>query len=109
MGSTMPERTPKGPALGHPLCPQGQGDDGTLREVLDGDAQGQRQGSRRRDLGAAGEVSGIHHPHGHALRDIVEGDGQHHHGGPLQLAFGPLHLTAFGVEVGDDVVQGQQE
>ena len=39
----------------------------------------------------------------------MEGDGQYHHGGAPQPGAGPLRLLAPLVEVGDQVIQPQQE
>ena len=44
-----------------------------------------------------------------ALRDIVEGDGQHQHGGPFQPHIGPFRPAAALVQMGDHPVQRQQE
>ena len=41
------------PALFHALGPERQGDDGPLGEILNGDAEGQRQRARRCDVRAA--------------------------------------------------------
>ena len=48
-------------------------------------------------------------PHCHALRDVVQRNGQHHHGGALQLAVGALSLLAVPVQVRDDMIQQQQK
>ena len=45
----------------------------------------------------------------HALRDVVQRNGQHHHGGALQLAVGALSLLAVPVQVRDDMIQQQQK
>ena len=39
----------------------------------------------------------------------MQGDGQHHHGGALQLAVGALSLLAVPVQVWDDMIQQQQK
>ena len=100
---------PEGLLLFHSFCPQWHGNDGTFGEVLNGDAQGQRQRTGGGDLGAAGEVSGIHHTHGHALRNVVERDGEYHHGRPLKLTFGAFGLAAFYMQVGNNVVKREQK
>lgn len=52
MGSTTPDSTaPERPAFAHALCPQGHRDDGSLREVLDGNAQ-RRAGAPAAVIGA---------------------------------------------------------
>ena len=45
----------------------------------------------------------------HALGDVVQCDGQHHHRRALELALRPLDLPALGVQVRDDVVEQQQK
>ena len=92
-----------------PLRPQRHGDDGPLGEVLDGAAQGQDQRGCHRDLAFSRQETRVDHPHRHPLWDVVEGDGQHHHGGALQPGAGSLCLLAPLVEVGDQVIQTQQE
>ena len=78
-------------------------------EVLNGDAQRQDKGTHYSDLASSGQKARIDHPHRHPLWDVVEGDGQHHHGGALQPGAGSLCLLAPLVEVGDQVIQTQQE
>ncbi len=73
------------------------------------DAQGQCHGPGGGDLGAAGQVSGVDHAHGHPLGDVVQGDGQHHHGGALEPAGRALGLAAVLVDVWDRMVQQQQK
>ena len=48
-------------------------------------------------------------PYGHSLRDIVKRHSQHHHGRLFELIFRPLCLVAFSMEVGNQVIQSQQE
>ena len=50
-----------------------------------------------------------YHAHGHALGDVVQCDGQHHHRRALELALRRLDLPALGVQVRDDVVEQQQK
>ena len=59
--------------------------------------------------GVPGHPARQHHAYRHPLRDVVEGDGQHQHGGPPQAGAGPLRLIAALMQVGDRPVQRQQE
>ena len=101
----VPERL----SLTYTFRAQGHGDDGAFGEVLDGDAKGKRQRPGSGDLGAAGEKAGVYDAHGHAFGDVMKGHRQHHHGGVLELASGAFHLPAFLVQMGDHMVQDQQE
>ncbi len=62
---------------------EGHGDDGALREVLDGDAKGQGKGAGGGEGFASGYPACQDDSDCHALRDVVEGDGEYEHGGPL--------------------------
>ena len=99
----------EGSAFFHALRPQRHGDDRPFREVLNGDAQRQGQRTGRRDLRAAGAVPGVYHADGHALRDVVQRHGQHHHRRALQAALRPFGLGAVRVQVRDDVIQCEQK
>lgn len=76
---------------------------------MDGDAEGESQCSGGGDLRAPGQVACVHDADGHAFRDVVEGDGQQEHGGALQMGFRAFCLLAVSVEMGDDVIQQEQE
>ena len=58
----------EGPPPGLPLLPQGQGNSGPFREVLDSDAHGQRRRAGK-ILPRRGQGEG--QPHRHALRHIM--------------------------------------
>ena len=92
-----------------PLGMQGHGDDGALREVLDRDAERQRQCAAGRDLCRAGSKARIDYADRHALRNIVQRHSQHHHRGAGELASGALGLAGVPVQVRDHMVQHQQE
>ena len=72
-------------------------------------ADGQGQRACRRDLCAAGKEARVHHADGHALRNVVQRDGQHHHGRAGKPAFGAFGLFAADVQVGDQMVERKQE
>ena len=97
------------PAFFHSFRPQWHGDDGTLREVLDGNAKGKCQRPGGGDLSRSGKVSGIDHAHCHTLRDVVQRYRQNHHGGALELAFWPFGLQTVLVQMWDEMVQQQQK
>ena len=100
IGSTAPDKTPR--ANRH-------GDDGSLREVLDGDAQGQGQRAACGDHLVSRQEAGIDHAHGHSLRDVVQGDRQHQHGRPLQGAYRALRLIRMQMQVRDQVIKQKQK
>ena len=100
---------PECPAFFHSFCPQGHGDNGSLREVLDGNAKGKCQRPGGGDLGSSGKVAGIDHAHCHTLRDVVQRHRQNHHGGALELAFWPFGLQTVLVQMRDEMVQQQQK
>ena len=100
---------PERPAFFHSFRPQGHGDDGTLREVLDGNAKGKCQRPGGGDLSRSGKVSSVDHAHCHTLRDVVQRHRQNHHGGALELAFGAFGLQAVLVQMGDEMIQQQQK
>ena len=77
-----------------------------LRHVLDGDAQRKGQRPGHGEIGRYGPGDG--YAHRHALRKIVDGDGQGQLGGAGQAAAGTFHLTV-GMDVRGDVVYEQQE
>ena len=110
MGSTMPDSTPPQNARPFfiPSDPQGHGDDGTLREVLDGNAKGKCQRPGGSDLSGPGKISGIDYAYCHTLRDVVQRHRQNHHGGALELAFGPFGLQTVLVQMRDKMIQQQQ-
>ena len=51
--------------------PQRHGDDRSLREILNGDTEGQDKRARRRDLCVSREEARVHHPHRHPLRNVM--------------------------------------
>ena len=99
----------KGFWLAHTLGSQGHGDNGSFREVLDGDAQGESQCAGGSDLCISGQVACVHDADGHAFRDVVECDGQQQHGRALQMDFWPFRLFAVSMEMRDDVIQQKQK
>ena len=98
----------KRPEPAHALAAQRQGDDRALREVLNRDAQRQRQRAGHRGDAARAQAS-QHHAHSHALGDVVQRHGEHHHGRLAQTAAGTLRLVAVHVQVRHEPVQRQQE
>ena len=102
------KRQEEGSSGADPLLPQGEGDGSPLREVLQADADGQRHGrgeTAAAVLGSQGEGQAHRHP----LRDVVQGDGQHHQGGPAPGGGQALGLVSVGVQVGEQTVQAPQE
>ena len=91
------------------LCPEGHGEDGALRKVLNGNAQRERQSARHGDVSLSREPAGIDHAHRHALWQVVERHRQGEHGGTSQAAGHALGTVTALVEVGNKLVQQQQE
>lgn len=97
----------KGPGAAHAGLPQGEGDGGALGKVLDPDAQGQGHRGREQGdvrLGSQGEGDA----HGHPLRDVVHGDGQHQQGVPVAALPGPA-VQKLRREVGEQNVHPGQK
>lgn len=111
MGSTTPENTPPRNALPllSPLRSERQGDDCSLREILNGDTKGQGKCACRRDLWVIRKKTRIHHAHRHPLRDVMQRNSQHHHDGTAQIALRAFRLFTSHMEVRDQVVKYQQK
>ena len=87
-------------------------DDRALWEILDGDADGERERRAGRDVAAARHPTREHDADSHALGDVVERDGKRHHDGLREMARGALGLVAairLVMEMRDDVVEEQQK
>ena len=96
-------------ALALALRPERHRDDRALGEVLNGDAKGQDKRACRRDLRVPREEARIHDAYRHALRNVMQGHCQHHHGGAAQPAFRSLRLIASHVKVGNQMVEQKQK
>ena len=111
--STKPSAAPMVPRFecspARAWAEQGHGYDGAFRDVLQGYASGEREGGSGGDDGFSGERPGKHHADGHALRQVVQRDGQHQHGRAGKRAFQPLRLIAAGMQVREQTVQRQQK
>ena len=96
-------------SLAHAFRVERHGNDRALRKVLNGDAQRQCQRARRRDLRLTGEITRIDHADGHAFRNVVQRDGEHHHGCACQLALRAFGLAAVLMQMRNDMVEQQQK
>ena len=104
-------QNPPNESLGpiHPLRPKGHRNNGALRKILNGNAQGEGQSSGCRNLPISRQVSCIDYPHRHSLRNVMEGHCQHQHSVSLQAAFGPFSSGTISVQMGNEVIQKQQK
>ena len=84
-------------------------DDGSLREILDGDSDCKGKGTAEGHHLTAAHPSGAGHTDSHSLRYVVEGDGKDQLCGPLQFASGAFILLTVIVEMGNDVVKQQEK
>ena len=93
---------------------KGHRDDGAFREVLDGDTDRQRECRGERDAHVAAGPAGQDDTDGHAFGEVVERDGEDQHDGLREAAFFDavphvLGVREVRVQVGDDLVEEQQE
>lgn len=88
---------------------QGHGHDGAFGKVLDGDAERQGYRSGHGHIGVVLHGSGQSHAHGHPLRDIVEGDGEHEFGCPREVGAGAFALIAVDVLMGDNDIEKKEK
>ena len=85
------------------------GDDGTLGHVLDGDAQGDRDGAGQGDVRGTAVSAGEDHANRHSLGEVVDGDGEGEHGGLGEMGTHALGLVGADVQVGRQFVDEQEE
>ena len=93
------------------FTPQGQRHRHALGEVLQPDAQGQRNGGGEAGGRNGGRHSAETHANRQTLRDVVQGDGQHQQDGALPVGLDPFGLVRgqTGVQVGQDLIDGVEE
>ena len=98
----------KGAGLAHAFRPQGHGDNGPLREVLNRDAEGEGECAGGCETAVAAQPSRVDDADRHPLGDVVKRHGQDELGRPADAGPRPL-LRAVQMHVGRDKIQNQEK
>jgi hypothetical protein len=101
----MPESTPAAKAFDFFIPrPEWHRNDGSLRKVLNGDAEGKRQCAHCRNPHIPGKTAGIDHADGHSFGNIVQRDSQHQHRCLFETAFWALRVLTVSVQMRNNMV-----